>query len=329
RGRPPGPAGRLPPDRLAAPPLSPGDPHPRDAPGEPGRGPRGRLDFGPVPAGPAGGSLGRTGGGAPANPGRPASTGPGGGGPLAPAPPRGLRVEDPAPGPLAPGRWAGSDGRPARPEPACRARSEGGPGRLGPAPRTTLRCPWPRARPRLLAPPPPAGPRRGAGLVLILRPALQLPPNPLLDGLQQAVFLRSDEGQGGAAPSGPARPPNAVDVLVGVGRTVAVDHMGHPPDIDPPGGHVGGDQDPDRSPAEPLHHRGPARLGQVAVNGFRLNAPLPQPPGQAVHPLFRPAEDQGLLHRLILQEAADQIQFRLAAGRAVRLGDVGDGLLRV
>ena len=119
--------------------------------------------------------------------------------------------------------------------------------------------------------------QRGAGQLQPARPQVgdgghllhgdPLPGDPL-DRLEQAVLPRLGQGDRHALAAGPADPADPVHVRVRIGRHVVVDDVGELLDVQPSGGHVGGDEQVRGARPQPAHHPLALFLAHPAVHRF-------------------------------------------------------------
>src|SRR6185295_3607889 len=113
-----------------------------------------------------------------------------------------------------------------------------------------------------------------------------------LDRRELRPFVVADESERFAHRSGPGRPADAMDVILGDVRDVQVDHVGQQFDVDAAGSDVGRDQHAIFPFLEAGEGERPLRLAPVAVNPFARHAVAVQVIGQAVRAMLGAGEHQ-------------------------------------
>src|SRR5260221_2407367 len=93
-----------------------------------------------------------------------------------------------------------------------------------------------------------------------------------LDATQEIGFVDRDEAHRIAAGAGSAGSADPMDVIVGLPRELVVHDVGQVLDVEPAGGHVGGDEDPDRAGLETPAAARSFRLGPVGAEYDDLQA---------------------------------------------------------
>ena len=127
-----------------------------------------------------------------------------------------------------------------------------------------------------------------------------------LDGLEHPVLTRLGERDRHTLPPGPAHPADPVHVRLRRRRDVVVDHVGELLDVQPSGGHVGGDQQVRRAGAQPAHHPVPLLLAHPAVQRLGPVAPAVHRLGEPVDLLTAAAEHDRRGGRLHVQHPAQR-----------------------
>ncbi len=105
-------------------------------------------------------------------------------------------------------------------------------------------------------------------------------------------FLRSDKRKGQTAHAGPACPADAVNVIVRILGHVEVDHTGQIADVEAPGRHVRGHENPDFPCLELLQGPDSNVLALAAVKGRGLNFLFFQFLSEPVRPVNGAGEHQ-------------------------------------
>ena len=108
------------------------------------------------------------------------------------------------------------------------------------------------------------------------------------------------KGKGSALSSGTPGSADTVHVILNILWNVIVDDRFHIIHINPSGCHIGSDQDAGAAVTETVHRHITLRLGQVAVQSFRLKSLLLQQIRQLVHLLLCVTEDQCQLRLIVL-----------------------------
>ena len=155
---------------------------------------------------------------------------------------------------------------------------------------------------------------------------LDLLPRGLLDGADLPVLARLGQRDGDAFAPGPADAADPVDVRLGLGRDVEVDHVREVLDIQSPGGHVGGDQEVGGLAPELLHHPRCAAPGSCRREGPRhLVAARAQVLGQLIDLVAAAAEDDRRGRVLHVQHASQRRQLVPAGDDVGGLADQRGG----
>ena len=94
----------------------------------------------------------------------------------------------------------------------------------------------------------------------------------LLDHLEQPALALGDEQDRLPLAPGAPRTPNPVNVALGVGGDVLVNHLADPLDVEPSGCHIGADDDVDLTLFEPVHGALARILAHLARQRRRLEA---------------------------------------------------------
>mmetsp|Transcript_11572 Transcript_11572/g.25334 ORF Transcript_11572/g.25334 Transcript_11572/m.25334 type:complete len:412 (+) Transcript_11572:401-1636(+) len=125
-------------------------------------------------------------------------------------------------------------------------------------------------------------------------------PQTFLDPHNVPSLLGFEEEYRGALASGAAGASGAVDVAVRVAGGLVLDDQVHVGDVDPPGGHVGGDQDVEGADAEGVEGGVALFLSDVAVEGLGGEALEDPARDELVGVAFGLGEDDGLAEDLLL-----------------------------
>jgi len=131
---------------------------------------------------------------------------------------------------------------------------------------------------------------RGPGLVVEVRQrhARQLPADRAFDRAKIPLIIRRDEREGRAGHFGPRRPPDTMDVIVGLRRDVEVDDVAERRDVDSPRGDVGRDEHAVLAALEAGERLRALRLRAIAVNALDGEAGLAEMFGQPIGAVFGP-----------------------------------------
>ena len=128
----------------------------------------------------------------------------------------------------------------------------------------------------------------------------------LLNGLELVLLVDVAEGDGGAAPPGPAGAADAVDVGLRYVGQVVVEHVGELLNVQAPGGDVGGHQNLHRAALEVGQGLLSGGLALVAVDGGGGDTRLDQIPGHLVGPVLGAGKHQGVFHVQLPDEGGEQ-----------------------
>ena len=130
-----------------------------------------------------------------------------------------------------------------------------------------------------------------------------------------------DERHGHAVAPGAARPPDAMEIILGIDGEVVVDDEGEVVDIDPAGGDVGGHEPAEGPALEAVHDPRPLRLGHATVEPLGGTAAVEQPVGEFVdHPL-RVAKHEAAARIVEIDEAAERGRLGVMADLVEHLID--------
>ena len=146
-----------------------------------------------------------------------------------------------------------------------------------------------------------------------------------LDAAQQVGLVDADERDRLAGRAGPARPPDPVDVVLRVPRQLEVDDDRQVLDVEPAGGDVGRDEDPDLAGLEALERPRPFRLRSVGVDRHGVEALAVEPGGQPAGGQLRPGEDEHLAQVVLADEVGQQRFLAVAIDRVDELVDASSG----
>ena len=127
-----------------------------------------------------------------------------------------------------------------------------------------------------------------------------------LESTQGVPVGGGKKGDGNPVHIGPPGSPDAVDVVLGVGREIVIDHVGDSVDVDASSRDVGGHEDPDLAVLEFLEGPGPLVLGPVGMKGPRADATAPELLGHPVGQILGTGKDEHGIHLVVLQEMLEQ-----------------------
>ena len=122
-------------------------------------------------------------------------------------------------------------------------------------------------------------------------------------------IVRIDERVGGAVLPGPARAPDAVNVIFGGERHVEIKNMADVSDIKPARGHIAAGKYGDRAVAEGIQRCRARRLIHIAMQRAHVKPVLAQRFIQRRHVDLAVAENKRVLHVLAPQKNAQGLAF--------------------
>ena len=135
-----------------------------------------------------------------------------------------------------------------------------------------------------------------------------------LDAADLGALLRGHEGDRPPGAPDPPRAPDPVHVAIGGVGDVVVDHVGDVLDVEPAGGDVGRDQQPQPVVLEGEHHAVALALAHVAVQRLDLEAAAAQRLVEPRRADLRAAEDDRLLGLLGPQHLDQAVDLARAPG---------------
>ena len=142
-----------------------------------------------------------------------------------------------------------------------------------------------------------------------------------LDLAEERPLVDADERDRVAGRSGPARPADPVDVVLGDHRQLVVDDVRQLLDVEAARGDLGRDEDRGAAGLEVVERPDPLALALVAVDRGRGDAVAGELLGEAVRAVLRPGEDERLLDAAGPDEVAQQLALALAVDREDELRD--------
>src|SRR5712692_1987428 len=146
-------------------------------------------------------------------------------------------------------------------------------------------------------------------------------PDRALDAPKLPLLLRRHEREGLPRRLGPARPADAVDVVVRHQRDVEVHHVAKRLHVDPPGRDVRRHEDPVLAALEAGERFGALRLRPIPMDPLGFDALLGQIRGQAVGSMLGAREDERLLHLPAFKQRGEERRLEILTDRVNRLGD--------
>ena len=126
---------------------------------------------------------------------------------------------------------------------------------------------------------------------------------------------------------GARRPPDAVNVVLGLPRHVEIDDMAERGHVDAARGDVGGDQHLIAAALESGERLGALRLRSIAVNALHLHPMLVEMPRQTIGAMLGPREHQRVAHLAALEQRQQQRRLQMLRHRIDGLRDA-DGRQR-
>ncbi len=145
-----------------------------------------------------------------------------------------------------------------------------------------------------------------------------------LDLAEERPLVDADEGDGVAGRSGPPRPADPVDVVLGDHRQLVVDDVRQLFDVEAARGNLGCNEDRCTAGLEVVERPDPLALALVAVDRGRGDAVAGELLGEAVRAVLGSGEDERLLDAAALHEVRQQLALALPVDRQDELRDEGD-----
>ena len=147
----------------------------------------------------------------------------------------------------------------------------------------------------------------------------------LFNGLDQLAILGRGDGEGPPQLAGAAGTADAVNIIFRMMRRVEVEHVADIGNVDAAGRHVGTDQQVDAAGLERLQRFGAFGLHHVAMQGPGIKAMLDQRAMNNGDVLLAIAEDEGVLHIVGGNQAAQRLALVMLFHHQQMLGHGGGG----
>ena len=130
-----------------------------------------------------------------------------------------------------------------------------------------------------------------------------------------------DERHSHAVAPGAPRPPDPVEIILGIDGEVVIDDEGEVLNVDPAGRDVGGHEPAEGPTLEALHDPRPLGLGHAAVEPLGGTAPVEEPVGEFVDHSLSVAEDEAAARIVEIDEAAERGRLGVVADLVKHLID--------
>ena len=143
----------------------------------------------------------------------------------------------------------------------------------------------------------------------------------LFDGTDHGLVVSGRQSEGIAIAGGATGPPDTMDIGIGGVRDVVVDHVGNPGHIDSPCGDVGGHENLKGAVAKAVQGSLASFLGQISLQGCRLEAGPAQFCAQVFGAVFGAGKYQHRLGVGMTQKLHEHSRLAVLFDRVERVAD--------